>query len=203
MFATLAKQERARISERTIAGLKVARAKGRVLGRPPLAEETIQRVLLLNRHAGIGARKIAKSTGFPLGHSQCNLDQIPTTDLLSTDAWQPMRIFLRKQGRRHPTDPGLSRAQEHHAYCALHKTCTWSIHRTVLKYESGSPEPGITFEKNIVLRHERHCGLFERLKDSVIGFPVQRKRGGLMEPHTVPAIHSGFDSLVFNSSPVV
>ena len=49
------------------ARLKVARAKGKVLGRPPLSEETIQKVLLLNRHAGIGARKIAKSTGFPLG----------------------------------------------------------------------------------------------------------------------------------------
>ena len=56
MFATLAKQERARISERTIAGLKVARAKGRMLGRPPLPEETVQKVLSLNRHAGIGAR---------------------------------------------------------------------------------------------------------------------------------------------------
>jgi DNA invertase Pin-like site-specific DNA recombinase len=54
MFATLAKQERARISERTIAGLKVARGKGRILGRPPLPEETIQKVLLLNRHAGKG-----------------------------------------------------------------------------------------------------------------------------------------------------
>src|ERR1700736_5143171 len=32
MFATLAKQERARISERTIAGLKVARAKGKIIG---------------------------------------------------------------------------------------------------------------------------------------------------------------------------
>jgi DNA invertase Pin-like site-specific DNA recombinase len=67
MFATLAKQERARISERTIAGLKLARAKGRALGRPPLPEETVQKVLSLNRHAEIGARKIARSTGFPLG----------------------------------------------------------------------------------------------------------------------------------------
>ncbi len=67
MFATLAKQERARISERTIAGLKVARAKGKRLGRPPLAEETVQAILSLNRDFGIGARKIAKSTGFPLG----------------------------------------------------------------------------------------------------------------------------------------
>jgi DNA invertase Pin-like site-specific DNA recombinase len=67
MFATLAKQERARISERTIAGLKVARAKGKRLGRPPLAEETVRTVLSLNQDAGIGARKIAKSTGIPLG----------------------------------------------------------------------------------------------------------------------------------------
>jgi DNA invertase Pin-like site-specific DNA recombinase len=66
MFATLAKQERARISERTIAGLKVAQAKVRVLGRPPLHEETVQKVLLLKQAAGIGARKIPKSTGFPL-----------------------------------------------------------------------------------------------------------------------------------------
>src|SRR6201987_1003782 len=67
MFATLAKQERARISERTIAGLKVARAKGRILGRPPLPEETVRTVLSPNQGARIGARKIAKSTGFPLG----------------------------------------------------------------------------------------------------------------------------------------
>src|ERR1700730_12404843 len=67
MFATLAKQERARISERTIAGLKVARAKGKNLGRPRLPEETIRTVLSLHQSAGIGARKIAKSTGVPLG----------------------------------------------------------------------------------------------------------------------------------------
>src|ERR1700747_818151 len=67
MFATLATQKRTRISEQPIAALKVARAKGRVLGRPALPEETVQKVLLLNRHAGIGARKIAQSTGYPLG----------------------------------------------------------------------------------------------------------------------------------------
>jgi DNA invertase Pin-like site-specific DNA recombinase len=67
MFATLAKQERARISERTIAGLKIARAKGKRLGRPPLPQETVRTVLSLNQYVRIGARKIAKSTGFPLG----------------------------------------------------------------------------------------------------------------------------------------
>jgi hypothetical protein len=64
MFARLAKQERARISERTIAELKVARAKGKRLGRPPLPKETIRTVLSLNEDAGTGARKIARSTGF-------------------------------------------------------------------------------------------------------------------------------------------
>ena len=67
MFATLAKQERARISERTIAGLNIARAKGKRLGRPSLPEETVRTVLSLNRDLRIGARKIAKRTGFPLG----------------------------------------------------------------------------------------------------------------------------------------
>jgi DNA invertase Pin-like site-specific DNA recombinase len=67
MFATLAKPERARISERTVAGLKVARAKGKKIGRPCLLEETVRTILSLNQEAGIGARKIAKSTGFPLG----------------------------------------------------------------------------------------------------------------------------------------
>jgi DNA invertase Pin-like site-specific DNA recombinase len=67
MFATLAKQERARISERTISGLKVARAKGKRLGRPPIQEGTVETVLSLNRDLGIGARKIAMSTGIPLG----------------------------------------------------------------------------------------------------------------------------------------
>jgi DNA invertase Pin-like site-specific DNA recombinase len=67
MFATLAKHERLRISERTIAGLKVARAKGKRLGSPPLSEETVRTVLSMRQDSGLGARKIAKSTGFALG----------------------------------------------------------------------------------------------------------------------------------------
>jgi DNA invertase Pin-like site-specific DNA recombinase len=67
MFATLAKQEAVRISERTIIGLKTARAKGKRLGRPPLPEATIRRVLALNQEDQLGARKIAKQTTIPLG----------------------------------------------------------------------------------------------------------------------------------------
>jgi DNA invertase Pin-like site-specific DNA recombinase len=80
MFATLARQERARISERTIAGLKVARAKGKRLGRPPVPAETIHTVLTLRQENGIGARRIAKSTGFPLGTVSAILSRSRTTN---------------------------------------------------------------------------------------------------------------------------
>ena len=82
MFATLAKQERARISERTIAGLKVARAKGRVLGRPPLSDVTIRQVLTLNQENDLGARRIAKQTTIPLGISERHFNQRTKKSLL-------------------------------------------------------------------------------------------------------------------------
>ena len=43
------------------------RAKGRRLAIPPLPEETVRTVLSLYQHDGIGARKIARTRGFPLG----------------------------------------------------------------------------------------------------------------------------------------
>jgi hypothetical protein len=65
MFASLAKQEAARISERTKAGLRVAKARGKRLGRPPVPQETIREILALNSDFGLGARRISKNTGFP------------------------------------------------------------------------------------------------------------------------------------------
>jgi hypothetical protein len=50
-----------------------------------------------------------------------------------------MRIFLRKQGRRYPVDPGLSRAQEHIAQGQVHEIGTWPIHRTILKGSVETP----------------------------------------------------------------
>ena len=67
MFATMAKQETARISERTLAGLRSARSKGKRLGRPPLPDATIRQVLTMNRENALGARRIAKQTTIPLG----------------------------------------------------------------------------------------------------------------------------------------
>jgi len=63
ILATIAKQERVRLSERTVAGLATARAKGKILGRPQrvfrrdVAEEL--------RAKGMSWRKIEKELGVP------------------------------------------------------------------------------------------------------------------------------------------
>jgi DNA invertase Pin-like site-specific DNA recombinase len=62
ILATIAKQERIRLSERVLAGLERARAQGRVGGRPPLPEKTRRRVLRL-RATGISFEKIAAQVG--------------------------------------------------------------------------------------------------------------------------------------------
>jgi DNA invertase Pin-like site-specific DNA recombinase len=81
-FATLAKQERARISERTIAGLKVARAKGKIIGRPPLPEETCPEGPLAEPACSNRSAKNREEYRIPAGYSQCNFDQITTTDVV-------------------------------------------------------------------------------------------------------------------------
>ncbi len=64
LMATLAKQERLRISERTRAGLNRARREGRVLGRPRVAVD-IAKVRKLQA-AGHGLRGVAEMTGWSL-----------------------------------------------------------------------------------------------------------------------------------------
>ncbi len=61
ILAAVAKQERIRISERVQAGLRRARAQGRVLGRPRAAVRP-DRVLRL-RERGFSIRRIAAETG--------------------------------------------------------------------------------------------------------------------------------------------
>jgi DNA invertase Pin-like site-specific DNA recombinase len=61
ILATIAKQERIRLSERVHAGLSRARAQGRVLGRPRAAVRA-ERVLKL-RERGLSMRAIAAETG--------------------------------------------------------------------------------------------------------------------------------------------
>ena len=65
ILATLAKQERIRISERTVAGLQVARAKGKRLGRPAVAVDT-ERVRAL-RATGLSFAAIGKQLGVSTG----------------------------------------------------------------------------------------------------------------------------------------
>lgn len=61
ILATIAKQERIRLSERVQAGLSRARAQGKVLGRPKAAVRP-ERVLQL-RERGVSIRGIAAETG--------------------------------------------------------------------------------------------------------------------------------------------
>jgi len=59
ILATLAKQERIRLSERVKAGLDRARSEGRRLGRPKLPDSAIAKIRQLHRQ-GISKRKIAR-----------------------------------------------------------------------------------------------------------------------------------------------
>jgi len=58
ILATIAKQERIRLSERTIAGLERARAQGRIGGRPPIDDKRVTKVHGL-RSQGLSIRAIA------------------------------------------------------------------------------------------------------------------------------------------------
>ena len=83
MFATLAKQERARISERTIAGLKVARAKGKRLGKTTSpGGDRSGRPFLKSRCRNRGA-KDCEEHRISARHSKRNFDQIAATNLLA------------------------------------------------------------------------------------------------------------------------
>jgi DNA invertase Pin-like site-specific DNA recombinase len=64
LMATIAKQERIRISERTKAGLRTARRKGQILGRPRVGVD-VERVRQLQSE-GLGLRGIADKTGWSL-----------------------------------------------------------------------------------------------------------------------------------------
>jgi DNA invertase Pin-like site-specific DNA recombinase len=64
ILAAVAKQERVRLSERTIAGLERAKAAGRVGGRPKVEDDPIvMRRFAKLREAGISIRKIAAELG--------------------------------------------------------------------------------------------------------------------------------------------
>jgi DNA invertase Pin-like site-specific DNA recombinase len=65
IVATLAKQERVRLSERTKAGLAVARSKGRIIGRPRLKVQPAEIAALRSR--GLSLRAIARSLGVSEG----------------------------------------------------------------------------------------------------------------------------------------
>ncbi len=65
-MATLAKQERVRISERTKSGLKRAKAQGKTLGRPSLPKVKQAKIINL-KEQGLSTRQIANKTGVSIG----------------------------------------------------------------------------------------------------------------------------------------
>ena len=86
ILAAVAKQERVRLSERTLAGLERARAQGRVGGRPKIADnpKIVQRLMGL-REQGKSIRQIATALG------------ISTNTVLSV--LQPKLHFSRRRNR--------------------------------------------------------------------------------------------------------
>ncbi len=74
LMATLAKQERLRISERTRAGLKRARREGKVLGRPRVHVDTMKVRKL--QAGGMGLRGIAQVTGWSLSSIMRKLKEV-------------------------------------------------------------------------------------------------------------------------------
>jgi len=66
ILATLAKQERVRLSERTRAGLATARAKGKTIGRPRLSVDVAAIARL--REQGLSGRAIARELGVSEGY---------------------------------------------------------------------------------------------------------------------------------------
>jgi len=71
ILAAVAKQERVRLSERTIAGLERAKAHGRVGGRPKIEDNVkIVKALYNLREQGMSIRQIAAELGLSTGTVQ-------------------------------------------------------------------------------------------------------------------------------------
>lgn len=72
LVAALAEAEVEALRERTIAGLKNARAKGKRLGRPPLGHATVEQILALKRN-GVSQEQIARRLGISTAYVSRNL----------------------------------------------------------------------------------------------------------------------------------
>jgi DNA invertase Pin-like site-specific DNA recombinase len=75
IIATVAKQERIRISQRVRAGLDVARAKGRRFGRPKVVVDSD--LIALLRNQGCSWREIVQRTGVSKGTAQRAVRNLP------------------------------------------------------------------------------------------------------------------------------
>ena len=66
MMGVFAEFERSKIQERVKAGLNRARAQGKTLGRPKVAE-SVEKAVVAARAEGTGKRKIARQLGIGVG----------------------------------------------------------------------------------------------------------------------------------------
>lgn len=66
IFATVAKLERERISDRTKAGLQRIKAEGKILGRPKIPPETVEQVIVLLKEGKLSYRKISQQVTYKI-----------------------------------------------------------------------------------------------------------------------------------------
>jgi DNA invertase Pin-like site-specific DNA recombinase len=96
IIATVAKQERVRISQRVRAGLDLARAKGRRIGRPPqtpLSPELRSAIANAYRCGGTSLRALAKQFGTSLATVQrcvARIKGLPTEECYLPDSSTPL-----------------------------------------------------------------------------------------------------------------
>lgn len=86
VYATFAKIERQRMSDRVKAGLERAKTRGKRIGKAPLDPEKKEQIIALNVNWGMGSKKIAQSTKFPLGTIRKVLTQYNKSQKKQIDA---------------------------------------------------------------------------------------------------------------------
>jgi DNA invertase Pin-like site-specific DNA recombinase len=70
IMSTLAKIERERISQRTIAGLERVKAKGKQLGRKPIPEDAKRQVIALLKEGKLSYRQISQKVTYKTKHGK-------------------------------------------------------------------------------------------------------------------------------------
>lgn len=107
ILATIAKQERIRLSERTIAGLERAKKQGRVGGRPKLNPPSIVLAKILDMHiAGHSVRTIAREVNMSVASVGRIVKPKNESDLPGSKRTGPRVFLIAKETLDASEDPG-------------------------------------------------------------------------------------------------